>query len=71
MEINMATDEMELKPWHWLLVQTLAVFVGLSSGVYLITGDWKGAVIIAAGAGAFLIALYAVTGILLIKGTDR
>lgn len=56
---------------RWLLAQTIAVFLLLLAAVCLVTGDWKGAIVTAAGADAFLIAIYFVTGNLLFKGAGR
>jgi|AGTN01.2.fsa_nt_gi hypothetical protein len=54
----------------WLLVQTIVVFIGLSTFVYLFTGDYKGAVVMAVATGIFLVIVYVMTGKLLIKITD-
>ncbi len=65
-----ATGKKKSDNLKWLLAQTIVVFIGLSVFVYLVTSDYKGAVVMAVATDIFLIIAYLVTGKLLIKITD-
>lgn len=58
-------------PKLWLLIQTLAIFLGFFISIYVVTGDWRAAAISAVGVNVLFILLYATTGRLFIKGMGR